>query len=247
MECSEIKPGIIYRIYCTTDMTPAWLGMFIVIVIVLMAALVGVIWHKCFQRDILPKNFGITIPGRVYRSARLTPSALRSVHYQCGIRTIVDLAGGGDTSPRQRELKMADVLGIERVALSGLGGSGDGAPEVFAKSLGIIADPDRQPVLFHCAAGANRTSTADVYFRHLAMGQPLDRAMAPSRRHDCDLSKREKHLTYIRENLPRIRKAAEQEGWLNRFADCGDAERRAKIPWWRWFTVYLAVRLKKSR
>jgi protein tyrosine/serine phosphatase len=212
----------------------------ILLSLVLLAVAGGVVWHKCLSEHVLPKNFGVTLPGRVYRSARLTPSAVRSVHRATGIRTIVDLAGGPDSPPREKEKAMISRLGIERFPIAGLGGSGDGDAESFVRALEIIADPDRHPVLFHCAAGANRTTTADVFFRHLAMGQSLEEASAPARKHGCDLAERDKHMGYIRETLPLVRQSAERGGWLGRFAG-GDDAPGERYGCWKWFAVYLGI------
>jgi len=53
--------------------------------------------------------------------------------------------------------------GIECVEFL-LPSDGTGDPEKYVRALQLMTDPQRQPVLVHCGAGAQRTSTAVILY-----------------------------------------------------------------------------------
>lgn len=155
-----------------------------------------------------PENFGVVADRSIYRSARLSARAVRSVHRRHGIRTIVDLAAGDESAGdprRSAEIAAIRALGIRRIALH-LRGDGQGNPRGYADALRAIADPALHPVLVHCAAGANRTSTVAVMYLAICRGIPLDAAMRTCRRHGCDFEKRTAHREYVIRHLPDVRR-----------------------------------------
>jgi protein tyrosine/serine phosphatase len=136
--------------------------------------------------NLFPKNFGIVREGEVYRSGRLTPAAMRSVIEDHGIRTIVDL-GAFDKDPAgdRRAQAVADSMGVRREILL-LEGDARGDPNRYAEALRIISDPEAQPVLVHCAAGAQRTGCTVALYRHIVEGWDAEKALAEATdyRHD---------------------------------------------------------------
>lgn len=136
--------------------------------------------------NLAAKNFGVVQPGAVYRSGELTPAAMRAVIEKHGIRTIIDFgAHDHDPAGEVREQAVADSLGVERVVLL-MRGDGTGDPNNYAEALRIMTDPDRQPVLVHCAAGAQRTGCAVALYRSIVQGWDDDKALkeAQQYRHD---------------------------------------------------------------
>jgi protein tyrosine phosphatase (PTP) superfamily phosphohydrolase (DUF442 family) len=165
-------------------------------------------WHKVIRYELFPRNFGVVEEGQIYRSGRLTPRMLREVCEDRNIRTIIDLTGDDGEPEQIREQEEADRLGVQRVAYD-LHGDGTGDPADYAEVLRIMADPDRQPVLVHCATGAQRTSAAVVLYRHLIQGRPLEEVYPESFEY--------KHkpdewilLAYIAEHREEIRAALEE-------------------------------------
>jgi protein tyrosine/serine phosphatase len=144
-------------------------------VTLVIAMIVGgaVLWHKVLREQFFPKNFGVVEAGEIYRSGQLTPRMLREVCQERGIRTIIDLDGAEPQRPeKQIEQAVADEMGVKRYAFS-MVGDGTGDPAGFAQVVRLMADPENQPVLVHCAAGAQRTSTAVILYRHLEQGEPI--------------------------------------------------------------------------
>lgn len=163
---------------------------------------------RAVRDRLVPQNFGEIVPGRIYRSGRLTADAVRDVRRRFGIRTIVDLAAAGADAPeRQAEIRAIERAGIRRVGLV-LRGDGRGEPGQYAEALRILADPASHPVLVHCAAGAHRTSTAAVLYLHIFGGASREEAERTCLRHGCDLARRRVQRAYIDEHVERIRDMA---------------------------------------
>ena len=136
--------------------------------------------------NLFPENFGVVEPGKLYRSAALTPGAVKRVHEQYGIKTIVDL-GGFDKDPDGDRVaqRTADALGIERYVFL-LEGDGTGNPNAYVAALNVINDPSKHPVLVHCSAGAQRTSGGIMLYKGTLLGQDFTQTHPEAReyRHD---------------------------------------------------------------
>jgi hypothetical protein len=120
----------------------------------------------------------VVVDGRIYRSGRLGPEALRRVIVDHGVRTIVDFgvwknhpSDGAERDAVTRE------LGVSVFQLW-LSGDGRGNPNAYVEALRVMADPARQPVLVQCAAGAMRTGAAVLLYRHVIEGVPIQEAYA---------------------------------------------------------------------
>jgi protein tyrosine phosphatase (PTP) superfamily phosphohydrolase (DUF442 family) len=142
-----------------------------------IAAIAGgaVLWHKAVRDWIFPKNFGVVVDGAIYRSGQNSPRVLREMVGDLGIRTIIDLGGMSDAPETRAEREVAAELGVKRYEF-GLSGDGTGDPDRWAAVERLLADDRNHPVLVHCAAGAQRTSTAVLLYRHLVEGAPITEA-----------------------------------------------------------------------
>ena len=112
-------------------------------------------------------NFGVVEEGRIYRSAQLTESGLRKAVDRYGIRTIIAL-NGQDPVGEMEDL-VARELGVTRLAFPWIG-YGTVPPEIAARTMLAIAGRDHWPVLIHCHAGAQRTTSAVLLYRYLYQG-----------------------------------------------------------------------------
>lgn len=138
--------------------------------------------------NLAPKNFGVVVEGELYRSGELTPTTTARVVREHGIRTIIDLGAHEPGSAEDtRAQATADALGVARFRLP-LFGDARGDPNRYAEALAIMTDPNAQPVLVHCAAGAQRTGCAVALFRHIVEDVELDDAYREAflYRHDPD-------------------------------------------------------------
>ncbi|MFG0294242.1 MAG: hypothetical protein ACF8MJ_13965 [Phycisphaerales bacterium JB050] len=112
-------------------------------------------------------NFGVVEEGRIYRSAQLTESGLRRVVSEYGIRTVIAL--NEQDAIGEREERICRELGVSRLAFPWVG-DGSVPPEVAARTMFAIAEQDHWPLLIHCHAGAQRTSTVVLLYRYLYQG-----------------------------------------------------------------------------
>lgn len=148
------------------------LGVYVALAACLWA---GVEYYRAFIRyAIAPRNFGTVVEGKIYRSGRQSPAQLKKLVEQHAIRTIVDLGSCAPGSPEEdRAALTAKALGVDRKVFI-LWGDGTGDPNRYVQALRIIADPSRQPVLVHCATGAQRTSACTIFYRNIFEGKPVD-------------------------------------------------------------------------
>lgn len=165
------------------------------------------LWFELLRYELTPRNFGVVEPGQIYRSGQLTERMLRQMTDEHGIKTII--AMNGDDEESVMEARVAEELGIDRFEYS-LAGDGTGKPASFGEILGIMSDERRQPVLVHCAAGAHRTTTAVILYRHMIQGVPIADAYRESfdYKHEPD---EWDLLAFLAENLEEITTAYEKQ------------------------------------
>ena len=142
----------------------------LIVSIVAAIAAIWISWHKVVRHQLMPDNFGVVESDRVYRSAQLTPRMLRAVISDHDIRTIIALNGDDEESIREAEI--SEELGVRRFSFN-LIGDGTGDPTAYADVVRLMSEPENQPVLVHCAAGAQRTTTATLLYRHLVHGESI--------------------------------------------------------------------------
>ncbi len=114
-----------------------------------------------FRFEYLPKNVGIVREGVLYRSGQLEPKHFESTLDRFGIRTVIQL---NPHVGNEWEETLAQRHGAELVSIP-MPGTGLGTADDFGRVMEIVTDPARQPVLVHCAAGANRTGMVAALFR----------------------------------------------------------------------------------
>lgn len=153
-----------------------------VVTIVASVGVAAVAWDRVIEPQVIPKRFGVVVPGQIYRSGKLTPATMRSVVEDHGIRTVVDLgAWVHDARGERLEAQTARVLGVERHVFDLLGDS-TGDPNDYVEALRLITDPSNQPVLVHCGAGTERTGALVFLYRTIVEGVPEAEALAEARR-----------------------------------------------------------------
>lgn len=190
------------------------------LVIALCVAFVAtgaIVWRKVIRDHVIPKNFGVVEDGRLYRAGVLTPSTLRKVVDEHGVRTVIDLGANHRGTPADEALaRQAEKLGIRRVTLW-LEGDGTGNPNCYVETLRVMTDPAAQPVLVHCSAGAQRTGAAVMLYRTVVQGWSVDRAYEEAQGYRHDPVDDWKMLAFFAEWDDRVRAAYEVGGWIEGF------------------------------
>ncbi len=100
--------------------------------------------------------------GILYRSGQLSPDQLDQAVKRYNIRTVINFQWPGEEMKAERSLTRE--LGVDFVNLP-MPGDGLGEEWQFREVLKILDDPDRRPVLVHCARGTCRTGAAVAFYR----------------------------------------------------------------------------------
>jgi protein tyrosine/serine phosphatase len=193
-----------------------------------IALIVGgvVLWFAKMRHDVFPENFGVVKEGVLYRSADLTPAATKRVHAERHIRTIVDLGAFDIGSAKERvAAETAKALGVERHVFR-LEGDGTGNPNAYVQALRVINDPAKQPVLVHCAAGAQRTSGCVILYRNLIEGVPFDKAYEESLGYRHKPRKNPRLKPFMRTWVEQINRAYREGTLIEGFGEAGAAPLR---------------------
>lgn len=131
---------------------------------------------------VVPKNFGVVVPGKIYRSGELTVAAMADVVKTHRIKTVIDM-GAYEPGTRDDLLQAmaAESLGVERHVLR-LEGDGSGDTTRYLESLRLMTDESKLPMLIHCGAGSERTGLLVVLYRNIIQGIDVDRAFEEAKR-----------------------------------------------------------------
>lgn len=114
-------------------------------------------------RVVLLSNQHTVIPGRVYRSAQLSPTQLHELIEKEGIRTVVNLRGCCIPFDwYQSECRVTHERGVshEDITLS----ANRLPPPLELRRLIEVMDRSEYPIVFHCRQGADRTSLAATMY-----------------------------------------------------------------------------------
>jgi protein tyrosine/serine phosphatase len=118
-------------------------------------------------------------PGILYRSGQLNPDQLAAAVARHGIRTVVSFQIYGRGVEAEREL--ARSLGVDFVNLP-MSGDGFGREDQFREVLAACDDPQRRPVLVHCARGTCRTGASVALYRFERDGWTIEDVSAEMER-----------------------------------------------------------------
>jgi protein tyrosine phosphatase (PTP) superfamily phosphohydrolase (DUF442 family) len=121
------------------------------------------------------KRVRVIQPTRLIRGAWQAPDALRSIITRERIKTIVTLAAINRDDPKY--VSQASVVAESGVNWLFVPMRGSQATlDQMVEAADLLADPDRQPVFFHCIAGHHRTSLAHAAYLIRHCGWPAESA-----------------------------------------------------------------------
>lgn len=127
------------------------------------------------------RNWGVVVPGILYRSGHPTPGQLARARRKVGLRSVINLRGatrsGSDALSRAQAYRLG--LTIHDVALS----SGRAPERETLSRLAAALEAAEKPALLHCKSGADRAGFAAAVFILLQGGRAADALAQMSLRH----------------------------------------------------------------
>jgi protein tyrosine phosphatase (PTP) superfamily phosphohydrolase (DUF442 family) len=109
------------------------------------------------------KHLRVVTPGRLIRGAWQAPNALRAIIKREHIKTIVTLTAINRDDPKYvGQSKVVSETGVRWLFVPMRGSTA--TLEQMAEAADLLADPECQPVFFHCVAGHHRSSLAHAAY-----------------------------------------------------------------------------------
>jgi protein tyrosine phosphatase (PTP) superfamily phosphohydrolase (DUF442 family) len=124
-----------------------------------------------YRKTVVWDHFDMVKPGILYRSGQMSDPQLRDAIRKLGLRTVVSFLRPGASVDHERQV--CKQLGVDFVNLP-MTGDGFGDEDQFREVLKACDDPDRRPVLVHCARGTCRTGAAVALYRYERDGWTID-------------------------------------------------------------------------
>ncbi|MCS6866020.1 MAG: tyrosine-protein phosphatase [Gemmataceae bacterium] len=117
-------------------------------------------------RVVAGPNAHTVIPGRVYRTAQLSPGQLEAFIAEKGIRTVINLRGVGLTMPWYwNECRVTHAANVNQEDIT-LSAKRLPAPAEVQRLIDVL-DHTEYPLVIHCQRGADRTGLAATIVRLL--------------------------------------------------------------------------------
>lgn len=153
--------------------------------IVALALLGTLLWAGVLR---LSGNVHVVDPGRVYRSAQLSPEHLRRLIAEKQLRAVINLRGHSNAPWYVAESTVTRAAGVQQIDLEL---SARAEPDsTRLDSLRKLLRTTPTPFLIHCEAGADRTGLASALYSLEELGQPPAQA-------DRQLTLRDLHFPWF--------------------------------------------------
>ena len=124
-------------------------------------------------------HFDVVKRGILYRSGQLNPDQLDDAIRTLGLRTVVSFQLPGEGVERERAIAARHSVDFMNLPMPG---DGFGQEAQFREVLKAVDDPERRPVLVHCARGTCRTGAAVALYRFERDGWTIDDVSAEMKR-----------------------------------------------------------------
>jgi tyrosine-protein phosphatase SIW14 len=175
-------------------------------------------WRSVLKDRIIPKRFGVVEQGLIYRSGQLSATLVRKVLAEYNIKTIVILTGKPSDRPdQQAEKQAADEMNIKILRFS-LNGNGTGDINEYARAIFAIADAQKhkQPVLIHCAAGAQRTGGIIAMYRLLVQKKDPRWVEDEMEYYGCAIDYKPTLYAFLNNNMAELAMQLKQSGVIEK-------------------------------
>ncbi len=150
-------------------------------------------------------NFHVVDPGKLYRSAQLSPWVLKSFIKLYGIKTLINLRGVENKQWYRNEKATAEDLGVKYISIDM---SARTIPDRDAELTLVDAFRNApKPIMIHCRSGADRTGEASAIYEMVILKKTKNEALKM-------LGSRYLHFTYFRPAKDYFVSLFQSESWL---------------------------------
>ncbi len=175
-------------------------------------------WKYVIKDRIIARQFGVVEEGRIYRSGQISSSLIRKTLVKYNIKAIIELAGDSTTSVNQAaEKQTVAELGIERNVFS-LHGNGTGDIETYASAIAAICEErkEKEPVLVHCRAGAQRTGGVIAAYQLLIERKDIESVRNEMIHYGFDPNNDINLRSFLNNNMAEIAERLKQMGVIDK-------------------------------
>jgi len=189
------------------------------IVLAILVICTGIwLWKSHIEDYVIAKNFGVVEEGWIYRSGQISSSLIRKILVKHNIKAIITLAGDSSSNVDQAaERQVAQELGIERDIFS-LRGDGTGDIETYANIIATMCEErkEKEPVLVHCVAGAQRTGGIIAAYRLIIEQRDTDYIRKEMEHYGFDPDKHINLRNFLNKNMMEIAIQLKQMGVIDK-------------------------------
>lgn len=175
-------------------------------------------WRDGGKRLFFPRNWGVVEEGWLFRSGQIHPRIIVPVLREHEIDVVIDLArDDARVESAVAEQRAVRALGIRKVDLWGLDGTGTGEVDAYVGALAEIARAraSGERVLLHCSAGSERTGGAIALYRMLYDGWDGRAAWDEYLTYRNRPPKNRKLVKFVNRHLPAIAARLRESGALD--------------------------------
>ena len=174
-------------------------------------------WFGIIRYQVIPKKFGVVIPGHIYRSGQISAPLIKKILTKYNIHVIIDLTSADPNNyDKQAEKKIAAELNI-KVLRFPMSGNGTGDVNYCASAVAAIANAEKQklPVLVHCAAGVMRTGGVIATYRILVQKIDPNIVEDEMEKYGCPIDEKPVLRSYLNDNMAELAILLKQAGVID--------------------------------
>jgi protein-tyrosine phosphatase len=174
-------------------------------------------WFGIIRYHVIPKRFGVVVPGHIYRSGQISAPLIKKTLTKYNIRVIIDLTSfDPNNHDKLAEEKTAAELNI-KVLRFPMSGNGTGDVNDYADAVIAIANAEQQnlPVLVHCAAGSYRTGGIIAMYRLLVQKIAPNVVEDEIEKYGCPIDDKPVLRSFLNDNIPKLAIRLKQAGVID--------------------------------
>lgn len=175
------------------------------------------VWEEILEDRYVARNWGVVQPDLIYRSGQVSHWLIEDMLVKHNIKTVIDMNGVEPENPLKRyqeaEMAACEKHGIKHMRFP-LRGDGTGDINNYAGAIQAMHESAKagQPVLVHCAAGAQRTGGAVAYYRVLVEHKTSKFAFDEIHRYERRSRKNRTLIRFVNDNMEAVAKLLVERG-----------------------------------